>query len=284
MRQELAFEDPHIQVDRGETEPAMLVDVDGYAGPLDLLLDLARRQKVDLHKISVLALADQYLSFIETARRFRLELAADYLVMAAWLAYLKSRLLLPVVEKDNEEPAADLAVRLAFRLRRLEAMRQASKLLFDRPRHGRDFFTRGAPEPVVVSRHIQYSATIYDLLKSYADQRQVRALSRITFVKRFVWSLPEARAALERLLGESTHWAALDDYLIQFVVEPQMRATVRASSFSATLEMVREGVIDVRQDAAFAPLQVRGRLVGGPRAGETQPVLVADEGRKGEAA
>jgi segregation and condensation protein A len=251
---------------------------------LDLLLDLARRQKVDLHKISVLALADQYLSFIETARRFRLELAADYLVMAAWLAYLKSRLLLPVVEKDNEEPAADLAVRLAFRLRRLEAMRQASKLLFDRPRHGRDFFTRGAPEPVVVSRHIQYSATMYDLLKSYADQRQVRALSRITFVKRFVWSLPEARAALERLLGESTHWAALDDYLIQFVVEPQMRATVRASSFSATLEMVREGVIDVRQDAAFAPLQVRGRLVGGPRAGETQPVLVADEGRKGEAA
>ncbi len=284
MRQELAFEDPHIQVDRGETEPAMLVDVDGYAGPLDLLLDLARRQKVDLHKISVLALADQYLSFIETARRFRLELAADYLVMAAWLAYLKSRLLLPVVEKDNEEPAADLAVRLAFRLRRLEAMRQASKLLLDRSRHGRDFFTRGAPEAVVASRHIQYSASMYDLLKSYADQRQVRALSRITFVKRFVWSLPEARAALERLLGESTHWAALDDYLIQFVVDPHMRATVRASSFSATLEMVREGVIDLRQDAAFAPLQVRGRLAGGPRVGETQSLVVADEGRKGEAA
>lgn len=284
MRQELAFEDPVTQVDRGENEPAMLVDVDGYAGPLDLLLDLARRQKVDLHKISVLALADQYLNFIETARRFRLELAADYLVMAAWLAYLKSRLLLPVVEKDNEEPAADMAVRLAFRLRRLEAMRQASKLLFERACHGRDFFTRGAPEPVAVSRHIRYSASMYDLLKAYADQRQVRALSRITFVKRFVWSLPEARAALERLLGETTHWAALDDYLIQFVVEPQMRATVRASSFSATLEMVREGVIDIRQDAPFAPLQVRGRQAGASRAGETALPISADEARKGEAA
>lgn len=268
MRQELAFEDPVTTVDRGEAEPAMLVDVDGYAGPLDLLLDLARKQKVDLHKISVLALADQYLSFIETARRFRLELAADYLVMAAWLAYLKSRLLLPVVEKDQEEPAADMAVRLAFRLRRLEAMRQASKLLFERNQNGRDFFTRGAPEPVVVSRNIQYSATMYDLLKAYADQRQVRALSRVTFAKRFVWSLPEARAALERMLGVSMDWSALDDYLIQFVVEPHMRATVRASSFSATLEMVREGVIEVRQDGAFMPIMVRGRAQDASRKGE----------------
>ena len=259
MTQKMTFEDPTVVVDRGDNEPAMLVDVDGYTGPLDLLLDLARKQKVDLHKISVLALADQYLQFIEKARTYRLELAADYLVMAAWLAYLKSRLLLPAPEKEEEVPAVDLASRLAFRLRRLEAMREAAKMLFERAQLGRDFHVRGMPEQISVQKQTEWQANLYDLLRAYADQRQVLALSKVRFERRFVWSLPEARAALEKLLGENLEWAPLDDYLIRFVVEPQWRATVRASSFSATLEMVREGVMEIRQDRAFAPLFVRNR-------------------------
>ena len=259
MTKKMIFEDPNVVVDRGDNEPAMLVDVDGYTGPLDLLLDLARKQKVDLHKISVLALADQYLQFIEKARTYRLELAADYLVMAAWLAYLKSRLLLPAPEKEEEVPAEDLASRLAFRLRRLEAMREAAKLLFERAQLGRDFHVRGMPEQISVSKQTDWQANLYDLLRAYADQRQVLALSKVRFERRFVWSLPEARAALEKLLGENLEWAPLDDYLIRFVVEPQWRSTVRASSFSATLEMVREGVMEIRQDRAFAPLFVRTR-------------------------
>lgn len=257
MTKKMIFEDPNVVVDRGDNEPAMLVDVDGYTGPLDLLLDLARKQKVDLHKISVLALADQYLQFIEKARTYRLELAADYLVMAAWLAYLKSRLLIPAPEKEQEVPAEDLASRLAFRLRRLEAMREAAKLLFERAQLGRDFHVRGMPEQISVSKQTDWQANLYDLLRAYADQRQVLALSKVRFERRFVWSLPEARAALEKLLGENLEWAPLDDYLIRFVVEPQWRSTVRASSFSATLEMVREGVMEIRQDRAFAPLFVR---------------------------
>lgn len=259
MRKELAFEDPVVAVDRGEAEPALVVDVDGFAGPLDLLLELARRQKVDLHKISVLALAEQYLGFIEAARSFRLELAADYLVMAAWLAYLKSRLLLPEPAKGDEPPAEELAQRLAFRLRRLEAVREAAKKLYDRPQLGRDVFGRGAPEPVRIDRKRDWDASLYDLLKAYAEQRQTKALSRVSFAKRFVWSLAEAREALDRLVGGGLDWTVLDDYLMAFVVDPAQRATVRASAFSATLEMVREGLIDLRQDGAFAPIFVRPR-------------------------
>jgi segregation and condensation protein A len=259
MRKELAFEDPVVTVDRGEAEPALVVDVDGFAGPLDLLLELARRQKVDLQRISVLALAEQYLGFIEAARSFRLELAADYLVMAAWLAYLKSRLLLPEQSKGEEPPAEELALRLAFRLRRLEAVRVAAKRLYDRPQLGRDVFGRGAPEPVRVERKRDWEATLYDLLRAYSEQRQTKALSRVTLARRFVWSLAEARDALHRLVGDDLDWIDLDDYLMAFVVDPGQRATVRASAFSATLEMVREGLIDLRQEGAYSPILVRPR-------------------------
>jgi segregation and condensation protein A len=255
---DLAFEEP-VAVDRGETEPALFVDVDGFAGPLDLLLDLAKRQKVDLHKISVLALAEQYLAFVEEARRFRLELAADYLVMAAWLAYLKSRLLLPEPPKGEEPSAADLAGELAFRLQRLEAMREAARRLFERSQLGRDVFARGWPEPTVVVRRPIFEASLYDLLSAYARQRQKHALSRVTLRKRFVWSLQEARDALERIIGQASDWTVLDDYLIRFVVEPAMRSTVRASALSATLEMVKEGKVEVRQDRAFAPIWLKTR-------------------------
>lgn len=244
-------------IDKADAEPAFLVDVDGFEGPLDLLLELARRQKVDLAKISVLALAEQYLEFVEAARRVRLELAADYLVMAAWLAYLKSRLLLPEAPKGEEPPAADLAAALAERLRRLEAIRAAAEKLVNRPRVGRDLFLRGAPEGVSVTRHAQFKASIYDLLSAYASQRQKHALSRVTLKQRVVWSLAEARAAVERMAGHAVEWQVMDEILASYFTTPELRRTIRASTFSASLELVREGRIELRQDKAFAPIWVR---------------------------
>ena len=250
--------------ERASDEPALIVDVEGFEGPLDLLLRLAREQKVDLAKISILALADQYLAFIEEARRLRLELAADYLVMAAWLAYLKSRLLLPEPPGGTGESAADLANALALRLKRLEAIRIASKRLTDRPQLGRDVFERGAPEPINEIKRPQWSATLYDLLTAYANERQKHALARVRLTTRKVWSLAEARTALERLIQMSTDWTAIDQYLIAYVVEPSMRASVFASSLAATLELAREGHLEMHQDTAFAPVYVRRRSEPSP--------------------
>ena len=262
MAAKLAF-DTEIELDKGETEAAFVVDVDGFEGPLDLLLELARRQKVDLAKISVLALVEQYLEFIDAAQKVRLELAADYLVMAAWLAYLKSRLLLPDAPKGEEPLAVDLATALANRLKHLEAIRAASQILMERPRLGRDIFARGLPQPVDVVKTSEFQASIYDLLSAYASLRQKQANTRVIFKKREVWSISEARAALERLTGLARDWTVMDDYLISYCVTPDLRRTVRASCFSASLEMVREGRVEIRQDRAFAPIWLRG---AGPRA------------------
>jgi segregation and condensation protein A len=251
---ELQFE----SIDKADAEPAFLVDVDGFEGPLDLLLELARRQKVDLSKISVLALAEQYLEFVEAARKVRLELAADYLVMAAWLAYLKSRLLLPEAPKGEEPAAADLAAALAERLRRLEQIRTAAEKLVNRPRMGRDMFMRGAPEGVSITKHSTYQASLFDLLTAYSSQRQKFALSRVTLKQRVVWSLAEARAAIERLAGHEIEWNVMDEILAGYFLTPELRRTVRASTFSASLELVREGRIELRQDRPFAPIWVRG--------------------------
>jgi segregation and condensation protein A len=258
MARELAFETTG-EIDKAEAEPAFLVDVDGFEGPLDLLLELARRQKVDLAKISILALAEQYLSFIEAARRVRLELAADYLVMAAWLAFLKSRLLLPEPPKGEEPSAADLAAALAERLRRLEAIRLAAEKLTQRARLGRDMFLRGGPEGVEVVTTSKYRASLYDLLTAYARQRQKAARAHVTLRPRTVWSLAEAREALERLAGLAVEWTVMDDYLLQYCVDLPTARTVKASSFSASLELVREGHLDIRQDRPFAPIWVRRR-------------------------
>jgi len=240
-------------------EPTLIVDVEGFEGPLDLLLSLARHQKVDLARISILALADQYLAFIEQARRLRLELAADYLVMAAWLAYLKSRLLLPETGDAEGPSAGDLAASLALRLKRLEAFRAVAEELMARPQLDRDVFARGAPEPIIDIKHTQWNATLYDLLSAYAAQRQKSALSHVRVEQRSVWSLAEARVALDRLIGMASDWTRLDTYLIQYVVEPAQRTTALASSFAATLELVREGLLEVHQHAAFAPLYLRKR-------------------------
>jgi segregation and condensation protein A len=255
--------------ERATDEPALVVDVEGFEGPLDLLLALARQQKVDLAKISILALADQYLAFIEEARKLRLELAADYLVMAAWLAYLKSRLLLPDANAPEGQSAEDMAIALALRLKRLEAIRSVAEQLFGRTQLDRDVFRRGQPEAIAHIKHPEWTATIYDLLSAYAQQRQKTALAHVRLVKRTVWSLADAREALERLIGRSSDWARLDEYLISFVVEPSLAATVFASSFASTLELVREGAMEVHQQAAFAPLYVRKRQQ--PENGATDP-------------
>lgn len=256
MAQELAFD---LNETRGESEEAFLVDVDGFEGPLDLLLELARRQKVDLARISILALAEQYLAFIEAARRVRLELAADYLVMAAWLAFLKSRLLLPEAPTGEEPSAAELAAALAERLRRLELIRIAADRLTQRGRLGRDMFLRGGPEGIETISQPKYEAKLYDLLAAYARQRQRTATARVVMRQRNVWSLAEAREALERLAGVAAEWTVLDDFLLQYCADMRTARTVRASAFTASLEMVREGRFDMRQDRAFAPLWVRRR-------------------------
>jgi segregation and condensation protein A len=245
--------------DAAAEEQSLVVDVEGFEGPLDLLLALARQQKVDLAKISILALANQYLSFIEEARKLRLELAADYLVMAAWLAYLKSRLLLPDANTPEGESAEDMATALALRLKRLEAIRDVAERLLGRAQLDRDVFARGQPEPIAHIKHPQWTATLYDLLSAYAQQRQQSALGHVRLAQRTVWSLAEARDVLERLIGRSADWSRLDEYLLTFVVEASLVPTVFASSFASTLELVREGLMEVHQQAAFTPLYVRKR-------------------------
>jgi segregation and condensation protein A len=264
-----ANEDPQerdalLEWENGEAEleagDRLVVDVEGFEGPLDLLLALARTQKVDLAKISVLALAQQYLDFIAEARRLRLEIAADYLVMAAWLAFLKSKLLLPAEPSEEGEPTgAELAALLAFRLKRLDAMREASAQLMMRKRLGRDVFARGLPEPMRVTRKSIYGANVYDLLKAYSQQRQRMAVRSLRMPPRAVWSLKDARDELERLLGMTLDWAPLDRLLAEFLVEPELRRTALASSFTASLEMTREGTLELRQSKSFAPLLVRRR-------------------------
>lgn len=243
--------------DRATGDPALVIDVAGFEGPLDLLLHLARTQRVDLARISVLALAEQYLQFVEKARALRLELAADYLVMAAWLAYLKSKLLIPQASKGDEPSGEEMAAQLAFRLKRLEAMREAATRLVNRNRLGRDVFGRGAPEPMVIDKTSSFEATLYDLLTAYAAQKQRQTVTQVTISRRRVWSLSDARVILFRLIGELADWTALDQYLLRYLSDPEERTTAIASSFAASLEMVREGRLEIRQDGAFQPIFMR---------------------------
>ena len=262
LHQEVPFEMQRADAD-ADDEPALVVDVEGFEGPLDVLLMLARQQKVDLAKISILALADQYLTFIEEARKLRLELAADYLVMAAWLAYLKSRLLLPDSHAPEGQTAEDMANALALRLKRLEAIRDVAERLFGRSLLDRDVFKRGQPEPIAHIKRPEWTATLYDLLSAYASQRQKQALAHLHYAKRTVWSLAEARDVLERLIGQSADWSRLDQYLIAYVVDPALAATVFASSFASALELVREGHAEIHQQEAFSPIFMRKRVAGG---------------------
>jgi segregation and condensation protein A len=237
----------------------MVVTLDGFEGPLDLLLHLARAQKIDLTKLSVLALAEQYLAYIAEARALRLEIAADYLVMAAWLAFLKSKLLLPTEAKQEDDvDGEEMALHLAFRLKRLEAMREAAARLFNTKQLGLDFFARGLPEGMRTIRKSDYWASIYDLLKAYADQRRKNtAPAPVKWGGREVWSIKDARELLERLVGAQADWKVLEGYLAEFLLDPAVSKTALASSFGATLELTREGFTELRQARPFAPIYVR---------------------------
>ncbi|MGI9477847.1 MAG: segregation and condensation protein A [Hyphomicrobiaceae bacterium] len=241
---------------------SLTVDVDGFEGPLDLLLALARTQKVDLSRISVLQLAMQYLGFVEKAQTLRIELAADYLVMAAWLAFLKSRLLLPREDAEEDELSGEeLAQRLAFRLMRLDAMRQAAAELMTRKRLGRDVFGRGAFEKVETIKETVYQAEIFDLLKAYTEPRRRTARARVHVIrKRPAWSIKFARRRLQEIVGVQTGtWVQLDSYLVRYLAAPEEARSALASSFGASLEMARDGLVDLRQDEVFAPIFVRRR-------------------------
>ena len=237
---------------------ALIVDVDGYEGPLDLLLALSRRQKVDLRRISVLQLADQYLRFVEAARALRLELAADYLVMAAWLAYLKSRLLLPPDPSDPGPSAEDMAAHLAFQLERLEAMRDAAGRLMGRDRLGREFFARGAPETVSIEKQTRHTATLLDLVRAYARIRTRDQFRPYAFDRTDIYPLETALERLRGMIGTTPDWADLASFLPPgWRAAGSRRRSATASTFAASLELAKQGQVELRQSETFAPIHLR---------------------------
>ena len=235
----------------------LVVDLEGYEGPIDMLLTLAREQKVDLTRISILQLADQYLAFIAAARRLRLELAADYLVMAAWLAYLKSRLLLPDPQPPDEPSGAELAAALTHQLQRLEAMQQAGARLMARPQLGRDVFARGAPEGLPRVLRPVWEATLYDLLKAYGEQRQRKDASVLHIEATELYSMDDALHRLERLVGRVPEWRTLMSFLPRGLRDGVVGRSAVAATFAASLELVRAGKLELRQDKTFGPIYLR---------------------------
>lgn len=237
-------------------DAALYLELDGWEGPLDLLLDLARRQKVDLRRISILDLVDQYLGYVDRAASLKLELAADYLVMAAWLAYLKSALLLPREEQEDPSPE-ELALRLQLRLQRLAAMRDAAARLMARDRLGRDVFARGAPEGLRVDRRNRWQCDMFSLLQAYG-QVKARTAPVVHMVRdRMVMTLDSALARVSSMLGVSLDWMELRDFLPPHA-DPRLKRSALASSFVAALELARLGKAEIAQDEAFGPLRLRG--------------------------
>ncbi len=237
---------------------SLLLDLDGFEGPIDVLLALARDQKVDLTKISILQLADQYLTFVEQARELRLELAADYLVMAAWLAYLKSRLLLPSTEADGEQlSAAEMAERLAFQLQRLEAMRNLGRALMERPRLNRDFFPRGAPEPVDIVNTAVYEVSLYDLLKAYGEFKSRDNISALRIDPSELYSMETALERLRGLVGNVPDWTVLSSFLPKGLRSGLVLRSALAATFAASLELTKSGKLMLQQSGCFAPIFIR---------------------------
>lgn len=237
---------------------ALIVDVDGFEGPLDVLLMLSRTQKVDLRKISVLDLARQYLTFVEQAKSLRIELAADYLVMAAWLAFLKSRLLLPP-DPANEGPSGEeLAAHLAYQLERLQAMRDAAAKLMARDQLGRDFFARGIPEGIERVRRVTYTATLLDLMQGYARIRTRDEFRPFTMDRDAVFTMEQALDRMRGLIGYAGDWTDISSYLPEgWESDPARRRSATASTFAATLELAKEGQLEIRQGESFAPIEIR---------------------------
>jgi len=246
--------------DYDASDEALIIDVDGYEGPLDLLLSLSRTQKVDLMRISVLQLAEQYLAFVDRVRALRIELAADYLVMAAWLAYLKSKLLLPPMPGDDGPSAEDLAAHLAFQLERLSGMRDVAARLMARDHKGRDFFVRGAPETVARSRALRYEAPLLDLMRAYARTRTRDEFRPYAFDRVDVFTMEEALERLRAMIGYAGDWADLTSFLPKgWNASPTRRRAVTAAHFAAILEMAKQGQITLRQGEVFAPIQIRAK-------------------------
>ena len=239
------------------TEDGLALHLDGYDGPLHILLALARTQKVDLKQISILKLAEQYLDFIRETHDLKIELAADYLVMASWLAYLKSRLILPPPHDDEVIDTEELAARLVFRLKCLEAMREASAQLMGRDLLGRDFFVHGMPEGSRIKRQSTYEASLYEVLGAYSTQRLRNHYESWSPPKMDVLSIDRARMRIERLLGKLDDWESMDSLVAGDMRDPQKRRTTMASSFSAFLEYARDGRVELQQSKNFESLLVR---------------------------
>ena len=261
---DVAFDTPPVDAPVRDADAiaaeSLQVTVDGYEGPLDLLLTLARTQKVDLAKISVLQLAEQYLEFVEKARDLRIELAADYLVMAAWLAFLKSRLLLPKDPEDEGMSGEDMAAHLAFQLERLEAMRRVAAQLMGRDQLGRDFFARGMTETVTVKRETTWSASLSDLLKAYAGVKTRAEYQPLNYDKTEYLGVDAALERLKSLVGQMPDWGTLSSFLPEgWNLEPAKRRSAMASSFTAMLELAKRGELEIRQAEVFAPIYLRAR-------------------------
>lgn len=245
---------------------ALIVDVDGFEGPLDLLLTLSRTQKVDLRKISVLQLAQQYLQFVERAKALRIELAADYLVMAAWLAFLKSRLLLPPDPEEEGPSGEELAAHLAFQLERLQAMRDMAARLMARDQKGRDFFVRGIPEGMERVRRITYTATLLDLMQAYSRIRTRDEFRPFVMDRDAVFTMEQALERMRGLIGFAGTWTDISSYMPDgWDQDPVRRRSATASTFAASLELAKEGKVELRQSETFAPIQLRRRGDGDGR-------------------
>ena len=255
---ENSFEQDSTTVAERLAAEALIIDVDGFEGPLDLLLTLSRTQKVDLRKISVLQLARQYLAFVEKAKALRLELAADYLVMAAWLAFLKSRLLLPPDPTEEGPSGEELAAHLAFQLERLSAMRDAAARLMGRDQLGRDFFARGQTQMVERVRSVTYTATLLDLMQGYARIRTRDDFRPFVMDRENVFTMEQALERMRGLIGYAGEWGDLMSFLPEgWETDPVKRRSATAATFAASLELVKEGQLEIRQSESFAPIQLR---------------------------
>ncbi|UWR81370.1 segregation/condensation protein A [Phaeobacter inhibens] len=254
------FDDDALSVEDRLAAEALIVDVDGYEGPLDVLLSLSRTQKVDLRRISVLELARQYLSFVEKAHELRIELAADYLVMAAWLAYLKSRLLLPPDPTEEGPSGEELAAHLAFQLERLQAMRDSAARLMARDQLGRNFFARGQSEDVTRIRTVSYSANLLDLMQAYARIRTRDDFRPFVLDREAIFTMEAALDRMRHLIGYTGSWTDMLTYLPDgWHSDPMKRRSATASTFAASLQLVKEGHLELRQSETYAPIQLRIR-------------------------
>ncbi|MBO9464828.1 segregation/condensation protein A [Tropicibacter sp. R15_0] len=255
-------ENPELPLNVNErlAAEAFVIDVDGFEGPLDLLLSMARTQKVDLRKISILDLSRQYLTFVEKAKALRLELAADYLVMAAWLAFLKSRLLLPPDPTEEGPSGEDLAAHLAFQLERLQAMRDCAAKLMARDQKGRDFFVRGLPEEYERVRKVKYTATLIDLMQGYARIRTKDEFRPFVMDREKVFTMEMALDRMRGMIGFSGQWTDIMSYLPDgWDDDPVKWRSATAATFAASLELVKEGKAEIQQSETFAPIQLRRR-------------------------